>query len=164
MLATQLGFVGQQTVAFRIMSAQVWHIIPNGELNNTVRVRFFSLINLTTSCELVRVLATLDDYGTPARNATVKFVWPLTHSSNVLASSSENNVMRITLGASQQVLLHIRVLWRGIGGSTTLTTFDRGRFIVSPDPLHVLLHQDEGDDEDFLDRISDLSIVGTPPE
>lgn len=105
---------------YRVQSAQVWHIIPNGELNNRVRVRFYSLVGTSTSCDIVKVLSNVEDYGTPARNATAKFIWPLTHSSNVFASTNTNVVLRLTLEASQQVLLHIRVLWKPLGASSTV--------------------------------------------
>jgi len=128
---------------FRILSSQAWHIIPNGELNNRVRCRYYSLINETTTCSLVHVLAALDDYGTPARNATTKFTWPLTHSSNVFTQTSTETVMRFTLDASQQVLIHTRILWKPQGGTATITRVqDDGTLCVVRDEVSALFSEE----------------------
>lgn len=150
-LQAQLGFTGTQTVAMRIMANQVWHIIPNGELNNKVLMRYYSLTNSPDTCELVRTLCTVEDYGTPARNATVKFNWPLVSSNRVFASTATSVVMRHTLEASQQVLSHTRILWRFVGGTTTVTSPVNSVVTVKPDPLFVL-HQ-EGDIEELLSTV-----------
>lgn len=121
-LSSQIGAVTNLEKAFRIQSAQVWHIIPNGELNNRVRCRFYSLINETTTCDIFKVLAQIDDFGTPALNASAKFIWPRTHQSNVFVYNSTEVVLRLTLEASQQVLLHVRVLYRFSGLTTESTT------------------------------------------
>lgn len=150
-LATQLGFSGTQTVAIRIFSNQVWHIIPNGELNNKVLMRYYSLTNSPDSCELVRTLCTIEDYGTPARNATVKFTWPLVSSNRVFASTATSVVMRHTLEASQQVLSHTRILWRFVGGSSTITKSINNKTVVEVDPLYRI--HNEGDLEELLSTV-----------
>lgn len=115
------GLTTANVTAYRVMQMQAWHLIPNGELNNRVRVRCYSLINETTTCDYVKVLAQIEDYGTPALNATAKFIWPLTHSSNVFAYNSTEVVMRFALESSQQVLIHTRVLWKFISGASSVS-------------------------------------------
>lgn len=148
-LTTQLGVTGTQTFAIRVLSNQVWHLIPNGELNNNVRVRYFSLTNAPDSCETVRTLAQVEDYGTPARNATVRFQWPLVSSNRVFASSAASVVYRLTLEPSQQVLSHTRIMWRFVGGSSTITRQKAdGTLDIIADPAS-LLHNVDADFEEL---------------
>lgn len=144
-LLAQLGVTGTQTLAIRVLSNQVWHLVPNGELNNNVRVRYFSLTNAPDACETVRTLAQVEDFGTPARNATVRFQWPLVSSNRVFASGAQSVIYRLTLEPAQQVLSHTRIMWRFVGGSSTITRqMDDGRLDISPDPAS-LLHNVEAD-------------------
>lgn len=124
---TQCGLPTSVNVGFRIMSAQVWHLTPNGELNNIVRVRFMSLIEGITACDLTDTLAQLEDYGTPTRPASVKFIWPKTHSSNTFSSISNRIFMRTTNGAAQVILIHVSVLWKFYGDAGTL--FNDNEFV-----------------------------------
>lgn len=113
------------TVAFslRLISSQCWHIVPNGELNNQVKVRFYSLLQTTGTCAITYALAQIEDYGTPARNATAKFIWPKTHASNVFNFDSNVIPIRFTTLPSQQILLHLSILWRFNGSATTTIDF-----------------------------------------
>lgn len=153
-LRNQIGATTQFSRAFRIVEAQAWHIIPNGELNNVVRVRFYSLINETTSCDTIKVLSQVEDYGTPARNATAKFIWPRTHSSNVFGGTSTEVVLRLTLEPSQQVLLHIRAMWRGAGGSISKVTTVDGKTVIAADDASVLFNTPLS--RDILDDVISL--------
>lgn len=154
------------TRVYRVVACQLWHIIPNGELNNRVRARFYSLINETVLCDIVKVLAQVDDFGTPARNATAKFIWPRTHSSNVFSSTSVEVILRIALEQSQQVLMHLTVLWKPVGGTSTVTSFIptdswpedgklKGHWKTVPDTMSSLhnapLYRSIQQDEDELD-------------
>lgn len=146
---------------YRVMEAQFWHIVPNGELNNRVRARFYSLINETTSCDIVKTLAFIDDYGTPARNATAKFIWPSTHSSNVFSATSIEVVTRLTLESSQQVLAHFKVLWKPVGGSSSLTRFNEETRTIEivPDEVSLidnapLYRTRRSDDDNYEESIS----------
>lgn len=112
-LAKDLGF------SVRLIRNQSWHLTPNGELNNVVRCRYYSLINTQAACNNYNVLAQLEDYGTTSRPAHVSYVWPRTHSSNIFASSEVLTTMRYTLQASQQVLMHTHIMWRFSGVGTT---------------------------------------------
>jgi hypothetical protein len=116
----QSGLPSSVEFGLRIVSMQVWHLVPNGELNNLVRVRFFSLIEGTASCSLTDTLAQVEDQGTIVRNASAKFVWPKTHSSNTFPSVSTRIFSRLTLGAGQNVLVHLHLLWKFYGTSTSL--------------------------------------------
>lgn len=121
---------------YRVLSNQAWHITPNGELNNRVRVRYFGLLRSLDVCGVANVLSQQEDFGTPSRNATVRFIWPRTHSSNAFSQDSTAIVMRYTLNASQQLLIHTMVLWRPVGGASTITDVtDMG---VSVDPISEL--------------------------
>jgi hypothetical protein len=118
---SEVTFAGQ----LRIQSAQVWHIIPNGELNNEVRCRFNTLIPVGVNANDPAVcsrsaLSSQEDFGTPARNATVRFVWPRTHQDVVFQFDDPYIIFRITLGPNQQVLAHTRILWRYFGGSSNV--------------------------------------------
>jgi hypothetical protein len=116
----QAGIPAAVEFGMRIVSMQAWHLIPNGELNNLVRVRFFSLIEGITACALTDTLAQVEDQGTIVRNASAKFVWPKTHSSNTFPSTSTRVFARLTLGAGQHVLVHLHLLWKFYGTSTSL--------------------------------------------
>jgi hypothetical protein len=116
----QSGLPSSVEFGLRIVSMQVWHLVPNGELNNLVRVRFFSLIEGTASCSLTDTLAQVEDQGTIVRNASAKFVWSKTHSSNTFPSVSTRIFSRLTLGAGQNVLVHLHLLWKFYGTSTSL--------------------------------------------
>lgn len=142
---TQTGLTSGIPLSYRIINAQAWHIIPNGELNNSVRVRFFSLLQTVTSCNLTYVLAQVEDYGTPARNATAKYIWPKTHSSNVFSQDSTVVTMRFSLLAAQQILLHTTILWRFNGAATTVT--DGETMSVSRCPISELFNSDFPDDD-----------------
>jgi len=148
LLLTQLGVTGTQTLAIRILSNQVWHLVPNGELNNNVRVRYFSLTNAPDACEVVRTIAQVEDYGTPARNATVRFQWPLVSSNRVFASSATSVVYRLTLEASQQVLSHTRIMWRFVGGGSAVARLQpNGTLDIRPSPASALHNLDAGFEE-----------------
>lgn len=116
----QCGLPTSVDVGLRLESLQVWHLVPNGELNNVIRVRFMSLIEGITACSLTDTLAQVEDNGTIVRNASAKFVWPKTHSSNTFPSSSTRIFARLTLGAAQTVLVHAKILWKFYGTATTL--------------------------------------------
>lgn len=107
-------------IGYRIESLQVWHLAPNGEVNNVVRVRFMSLIEGITACSVSDTIAALEDYGTPVRPASVKFIWPKTHFSNTFPSSSTRIIARATYGPSQQLLLHAKILWKFVGSTNSL--------------------------------------------
>lgn len=125
-MRAQSGLPASVDFGVRLESLQMWHLVPNGELNNVVRVRFMSLIEGITACSLTDTLAALEDYGTPTRPASVKFVWPKTHFSNTFPSSSTRIFARATYGASQQILIHAKILWKFFGGANTL--FDSPHF------------------------------------
>lgn len=114
------GIETSNNLEYRIVMAQAWHLVPNGELNNHVRIRFYSLENSAISCNtLGLVLSQQEDFGTPARNATCKFIWPSSHSSNTFESSNTNIIYRLTLEPSQQILTHVHILWRFQGPAAT---------------------------------------------
>jgi len=112
-MKAQLGITSAFTgdLVFRFQRADLWHIIPNGELNNEVVCSFRGLIEPSTTCGVELPLATLSDYGTPARNANVHFIWPRTHSSVALISSNNFPVLDLSMRASQQVLIHFHLLY-----------------------------------------------------
>lgn len=120
----QCGLPASVDVGYRLVGLQVWHLVPNGELNNIVRVRFMSLIEGITACSLTDTLAQVEDNGTIVRNASAKFVWPKTHSSNTFPSSSTRIFARLTLGAAQTVLVHATILWKFFGSSANLFNHD----------------------------------------
>lgn len=150
MFIKQTGITALSNV-YRIQMVQCWHIIPNGELNNRIRVRFYSLISETASCDLVKVLANVEDFGTPARNATAKFIWPKTHQSNVFSFSSTATVLRLALEQSQQVLLHLQILWKPIGASSTIwRMMQTGESIIERDKMSELHNSEVNDDFEKL--------------
>lgn len=116
----QCGLPTTVDVGFRIISQQFWHLAPNGELNNKVQVRFMSLIEGVNACTLTDTLAQVQDFGTFTRNASAKFIWPKTHSSNAFPSASTRVISRLTAGPSQQVLIHTSILWKFVAPSTSL--------------------------------------------
>lgn len=120
---SQTGLPTTVLFSMRLISSQCWHIVPNGELNNQIRVRFYSLLQTTGTCAITYALAQIEDFGTPARNATAKFIWPKTHASNVFNSDSNVIPIRFTTLASQQILLHLNILWRFNGSATTAIDF-----------------------------------------
>lgn len=117
-------------LTIRFIQCQLWHLVPNGELNNRVRCNFYGLISASTVCSEVRILANLDDYGTPARNATVRFLWPETHQARVFSGLDGLNVFRVLLEPSQQILMHFRVLYRFSGAVPTVSHLKDGREIT----------------------------------
>jgi len=146
LLSAQLNLPSGATGTLRIIGFQAWHIVPNGELNNQVRIRAQSLVNLSDTCDSTRTVALLEDYGTPARNATVKFDWPKTHSANVLASTSTAVVLRTSFSAAQQVLYHVRVLWKPLAAASTVMTHNiDGSYNIVADEQSRLLHTVEDD-------------------
>lgn len=161
MVNLQLGTTNASRI-YRIRRSQVWHIIPNGELNNRVRVKFYSLISETSSCDIVKTLAACDDYGTPARNATAAFVWPRTHQSNVFSQTSSAVVLRLTLEPAQQVLVHIELLWKPIGGTSTIHKCDPSgkHWSIEKDETAHLFHSDLSSLHSEFDSLSlnDLAI------
>jgi hypothetical protein len=111
-MKTQLGissFTGE--FIFRIERADLWHIIPNGELNNEVQCDFMGLIDPSSACDSPIPLAAITDYGTPALNAHVHFIWPRTHASIASRSIYTNPVIRMQMRASQQILVHMHILY-----------------------------------------------------
>lgn len=167
MFAEQTGISSSQRILYRVQRAQCWHIIPNGELNNRVRARFYSLINETTTCDIIKTLAQIDDFGTPARNATAKFIWPRTHQSNVFSDTSTEVVLRLSLESSQQVLLQITVLWKSIGSTTNIQMHPSadGKHTFSSDPMTKLLNEEifrsvlQRDGHSQCNSFSELSLV-----
>lgn len=107
-------------IGVRIMSAQFWHIATEAPINNVVRARFYSLIEGINTCGITDTLAQIQDYGDKMRNATAKFVWPRTHSSNTYPISSTRIWSRITTGIGQTILCHVQVLWK-FNGSTSIS-------------------------------------------
>lgn len=127
--ALQTGTTGTR-IDFRIVSAQVWHLIPNGEINNSLNVRFFSSRGPTEACGTNYCISQQLDAGTLTRPATVKFVWPLAESSFPLPSISAQNILSVNLGISQTVLVHLRVLWRSQGKGVVKFKSDGSHSIV----------------------------------
>jgi len=112
--AVQLG-VTVTRVDFRIESVQLWHLVPNGELNNSVSARFFSTRGPSGICGTNFTLSQQSDMGTPARNATVKYIWPLAESAFPVPSITAQPIFWVDLLPSQHILAHVHVLWRAQG-------------------------------------------------
>lgn len=158
LIRTQTGMPSTVIFSLRLLSAQCWHIVPNGELNNQIRVRFFSLLQPTTNttCSITYTLAQIEDYGTPARNATAKFIWPKTHSSNVFNSDSNLIPIRFTTSPSQQILLHITLLWRFNGAALTRINF--ADMSIERDLLSELHNSDSLMVDSCLSSVEHLSL------
>lgn len=152
----QTGLPISTNFSLRLMSAQCWHIVPNGELNNQIKVRFYSLLQTTAACAITYALAQVEDFGTPARNATAKFIWPKTHSSNVYDSNSNIIPIRFTTLPSQQILLHTTILWRFYGSATT--TLDLTDMSIGRDLSSELFNSDILEQDSCLVSLEQLNI------
>lgn len=141
---------GTLAVAYRIQRMSIWHLIPNGELNNHVRARFYSLFSVNP-CDNSSVLSTQSDFGTPARLSHIHYVWPRAHQEAVLIYTSTTTIARISLEPTQQVVYHLHLLWRFTGGTTTIMD-NRGN--CTRDEMSELLHSDLVTDFDQI-SISD---------
>jgi len=105
---------------FRFQRCSVWQQTPNGELNNQVSARFFDLSASSTTCSLTDTLAQISDHGTPARLANIHYQWPQSMQMLIGNDTSTTPFVRVALGPSQQVLLHLHMLFRGQGAANEL--------------------------------------------
>lgn len=138
--------------AYRIISAKLWHLVPNGEVNNVLRVRFYSFIDAASSCDLIRTLASVEDYGTPARHAVVSFTWPKVHQSAVKSYADTSQVLRLAQQSNQQTYMQLTVLWKPLGAASSV--YKDG--VITRDPVSEL-HNDESDV--LSPSLSQLSII-----
>lgn len=151
----QTGIPEDTPIMFKILNMQLWHISPQDEISNRLRARFYSLLVINTTCSDSEVLSQQEDYGTPARNATIKYIWPRVHSDNIFVYSAIKIFTRLTLDINQQVLGHIRILWRSYGVASTV--FDVANNTCTQSKMSALLNSDENTDK-MVSSLSKLEL------
>jgi hypothetical protein len=162
-LSSRLGITA--SITYRFIRIAFWHIIPNGELNNRVTATIYPLDVSASTCGAATSLAVLDDYGTPARPATLKFIWPRVHQSIVLTSFNNGPTVlaRLTLGPSQQVLTHVEILWKTTGAPPGIwrPNSQTGEYELVQDEVNSLLHSQlytKADCNSLSDSFAELDV------